>query len=108
MCASGLAAFYSATARSVRWFGDLSNPEFWIKDPLDQPDTWSDTAFRALHDAHRQLVEHYHCVDAPSGPVNSESAEGVAELPPLNTLAKPDSPDSEDDAAASAHLPSQN
>jgi hypothetical protein len=38
---------------------DLSNPEFWIKDPLDQPDTWSATAFHARRDAHRQLVEKY-------------------------------------------------
>ena len=116
MCASGLAAFYSATARSVRWFGDLSNPEFWIKDPLDQPDTWSATAFRALRDAHRQLVEKYHCVDAPSGPVGSESASAAhgsaaspLQLPPLKMLASPDSSDSEDGSdVPSVSVPSQN
>ena len=38
VCASGIAAFYSATARSVRWFSGLSNPTFWISDDLTRPD----------------------------------------------------------------------
>jgi hypothetical protein len=100
----------------VRWFGDLSNPDFWIKDHLDQPDTWSANTLRALRDAHRQLVDKYHCGDAPSGPIDSESASAAhgsaaspLQLSPLNTLAEADSPDSEDDAAvSSAHLLSQN
>ena len=35
------------------------------------------TALRALRDAHWQLVDEYHCVEAPSGPVDSESASAA-------------------------------
>lgn len=33
-CASSIAAFYTATASSVRWFSGLSDPTFWIKDEV--------------------------------------------------------------------------
>ena len=38
VCAAGIAAFYSATARSLRWFSSLCNPGFWIVDDLTSPD----------------------------------------------------------------------
>ena len=37
VCASGIAAFYSATARPVRWFSGLSDPTFCIKDVQTRP-----------------------------------------------------------------------
>ena len=43
-CASSIAAFYTATARSVRWFSGLRDPTFWIKDDLSCPDTWTSSA----------------------------------------------------------------
>ena len=48
-------------------------------------------------------------VDSELASAAHGSAASPLQLPPLNTLAKPSSPDSEDDAAvSSAHLPSQN
>ena len=56
------AAFYTATARSIRWFSGLRDPTFWIKDDLSHPDTWTSSALSALRAVHQLLLQDYHCV----------------------------------------------
>ena len=116
VCASGVAAFHSATAHSARWFSGLSNPNVWIADDLARPDDWMCSSLCALRDIHQQLLRDYHCVLAdpptqgPSAPVANAPAapDGAAspfQLPPLNSLSQPASSGPADsDAASSSRL----
>ena len=86
-CASSLAAFYTATARSVRWFSGLRNPTFWIKDDLSRPDTWTSSALSALRAVHQLLLQDYHCVEVdplaqrPAAAANAPAAPQGAASP---------------------------
>ena len=108
VCASGIAAFYSATARSVRLFSGLSNPTFWISDDLTRPDDWQSSSMCALRDIHQRLLRDYHCViadppaqghptNAPHGPAAPDGSASRLQLPQLSSLSSgsaDDNPDS--------------
>ena len=117
-CASSIAAFYTATARSVRWFSGLSDPTFWIKDDLSRPDTWTSSALRALREVHQLLLQEYQCVEvdplaqrpaaAANAPAAPQGAASPLQLPQLNSLAQPASSGPADGTAAtSSRLPKQ-
>ena len=117
-CASSIAAFYTATARSVRWFSGLRDPTFWIKDDLSCPDTWTSSALSALRAVHQLLLQDYHCVEvdplaqrpaaAANAPAAPQGAASPLQLPPLKSLAQPDSSGPADGTAAtSSRLPKQ-
>ena len=117
-CASSIAAFYTATARSVRWFSGLSDPTFWIKDDLSRPDTWTSSALSALRAVHQLLLQDYQCVEvdplaqrpaaAANAPAAPQGAASPLQLPQLNSLAQPASSGPADGAAAtSSRLPKQ-
>ena len=117
-CASSLAAFYTATARSVRWFSGLRNPTFWIKDDLSRPDTWTSSTLSALRAVHQLLLQDYHCVEvdplaqrpaaAANAPAAPQGAASPLQLPQLKSLAQPDSSGPADGTAATlSRLPKQ-
>ena len=117
-CASSIAAFYTATARSVRWFSGLRNPTFWIKDDLSLPDTWTSSTLSALRAVHQLLLQDYHCVEvdplaqrpaaAANAPAAPQGAASPLQLPQLKSLARPDSSGPADGTAAtSSRLPKQ-
>ena len=117
-CASSIAAFYTATARSVRWFSGLRNPTFWIKDDLSLPDTWTSSTLSALRAVHQLLLQDYHCVEvdplaqrpaaAANAPAAPQGAASPLQLPQLKSLAQPDSSGTADGTAAtSSRLPKQ-
>ena len=97
---SGIAAFYSATARSVHWFGGSSNPTFWIADDLTRPDDWMSSSLCALRDIHQRLLRDYHCVladppahghsaPAANAPAAPDGSASPLQLPQLSSLAQP-------------------
>ena len=117
-CASSIAAFYTATARSVRWFSGLSDPTFWIKDDLSRPDTWTSSALSALRAVHQLLLQDYQCVEvdplaqrpaaAANAPAAPQGAASPLQLPQLKSLAQPaSSGPAGGTAATSSRLPQQ-
>ena len=110
VCASGIAAFYSATARSVRWFSGLSNPTFWISDDLTRPDDWQSSSMCALRDIHQRLLRDYHCViadppaqghptNAPHGPAAPDGSASRLQLPQLSSLSSGSADDNADSSS---------
>ncbi len=63
--ASGLAAFYSATARFVTLVASLSHGGEWVRGGQDLTvhDTWSNSQLQALVKAHARLIQDYKCAE---------------------------------------------
>jgi hypothetical protein len=98
--ASGMAAFYSATAHLVSWLGSLPHASEWVTGQnLDDPNSWNSSAFQTLKELHGDLLTHYKCIEwapppADDAPVPDAPAQGrdvtsvrPLPLPPLNLLA---------------------
>jgi hypothetical protein len=98
--ASGMAAFYSATAHLVSWLGSLPHASEWIAGQnLADSNTWNSSALQTLKQLHGNLLTHYNCTewapiraedapapDAPAQGHDDDSARPLS-LPPLNLLA---------------------
>ena len=98
--ASGMAAFYSATAKLVTWLQSLPHASDWAAaQNLVDPDTWTSSALNTLKQLHDQLLLHYNCTewapppdadahvpDAPAQELDDDSARPLS-LPSLNLLA---------------------
>ena len=60
--ASGMAAFYSATANLVAWLQSLPHASEWVAGQnLADPNTWTSSALQALKQLHEHLLQHYNC-----------------------------------------------
>jgi hypothetical protein len=60
--ASGMAAFYSATANLVAWLQSLPHASEWVAGQnLADPNTWTSSALHALKHLHEQLMQHCNC-----------------------------------------------
>jgi hypothetical protein len=98
--ASGMAAFYSATAHLVSWLGSLPHASEWVAGQnLADPNTWNSSALQPLKQLHDNLLTHYNCTewappladdapapDAPAQGRDDDSARPLS-LPQLNLLA---------------------
>ena len=89
-----------------------------IKDDLSRPETWTSSALSALRAVHQLLLQDYHCVEvdplaqrpaaAANAPAAPQGAASPLQLPPLKSLARPDSSGPADGTAAtSLRLPKQ-
>jgi hypothetical protein len=95
--ASGMAAFYSATAHLVSWLGSLPHASEWVAGQnLADPNTWNGSALHTLKQLHDNLLSHYNCTewaptlvddapapDAPAQGHDDDSARSLS-LPPFN------------------------
>ena len=62
--ASGIAAYYSATAQYVSWVHQLLNPAIWAGgQDLTQHDLWTASNLVDLRDTHARLIQDYHCFE---------------------------------------------
>jgi hypothetical protein len=62
--ASGMAAFYSATAHLVSWLGSLPHASEWVAGQnLADPTTWNSSALQTLKQLHGNLPTHYNCTE---------------------------------------------
>ena len=63
--ASGLAAFYSATAKFVTLLASLPQGGNWVRGGQDLAahDTWSNSQLQALTKAHDSLIQDYKCAE---------------------------------------------
>ena len=63
--ASGLAAFYSATAKFVTLLASLPHGGAWVcgGQDLTVHDTWSNSQLQALVKAHARLIQDYKCAE---------------------------------------------
>jgi hypothetical protein len=60
--ASGLAAFYSATAEVVSWLNLLPHASEWVNDQnLADPSTLNRSALQPLNQFHDKLLTRYSC-----------------------------------------------
>jgi len=98
--ASGMAAFYSATAELVAWLHSLPHASEWAAGQnLADPDTWNSSALQTLKQLHDKLLMHHSCTewapppdadahvpDAPAQERDDDNARPLS-LPPLNLLA---------------------
>jgi hypothetical protein len=96
--ASGMAAFYSATANLVAWLQSLPHASEWVaRQNLADPNTWTSSALHALKHLHEQLM-HYNCKEWAPPPTANVPAPGAPapelddnarplSLPPLNLIA---------------------
>jgi hypothetical protein len=97
--ASGMAAFYSATANLVAWLQSLPHASEWVAGQnLADPNTWTSSALHALKHLHEQLMQHYNCKEwapppnanapAPGAPAREldDNARPLS-LPPHNLIA---------------------
>jgi hypothetical protein len=95
--ASGMAAFYSATANLVAWLQTLPHASKWVAGQnLADPNTWTSSALQALKQLHGHLLQQYNCKEwvpppnanapAPGAPELDDNARPLS-LPPLNLLA---------------------
>ena len=124
--ASGIAAFYSATASLVSWLGSLpqSHSSQWAQNQdLADPTTWTSSSLAALTTVHSQLLTDYGCTEwAPTAPVAAAAAAAQRRdgddvdanarpllIPPLNLLASLQARQAEDEgnAADRASIPPQ-
>ena len=100
--ASGLAAFYSATAKFVTRVARLPHGIAWVRGGQDLTvhDTWSTSQLQALVKAHACLIQDYKCAEwrpqdpadeihAPAAPAPDQVPQAPTPLliPPLNQLA---------------------
>ena len=103
--ASGMAAFYSATAHLVSWLGSLPHASEWVAGQnLADPTSWNSSVLQTLKQLHGNLLTHYNCTEwappladdapAPDAPAPDAPAQGHGDdsarplsLPPLNLLA---------------------
>jgi hypothetical protein len=95
--ASGMAAFYSATANLVVWLQSLTHASKWVAGQnLADPNTWTSSALQALKELHEHLLQHNNCKEWVPPPNNNAPATGAPELddndcplslPPLTLLA---------------------
>jgi hypothetical protein len=101
--ASGLAAFYSATAKFVTLLASLPHGGAWVRGGQDLTvhDTWSNSQLQALVKAHALLIQVYKCAEwrsqdpaveirAPAAPAADQVPQVTTPLliPPLNQLAQ--------------------
>ena len=110
--ASGIAAFYSATARFVQWLGSLPNKENWVRnqDMLDHT-SWNAPDLQSLAELHSTMLHTYHCIEASSPsqhnddaqPANGSQDTHPLSLPSLNSLAL--TQDSLEDGDADVFIP---
>ena len=124
--ASGIAAFYSATASLVSWLGSLpqSHSSQWAQNQdLADPTTWTSSSLAALTTVHSQLLTDYGCTEwAPPAPDAAAAAAAQRRdgddvdanarpllIPPLNLLASLQARQAEDegDDADRASIPPQ-
>jgi hypothetical protein len=64
--ASGMAAFYSATAHMVSWLGSLPHASEWVAGQnLANPNTWNSSALQTLKQffLQEQIKDHHHLHD---------------------------------------------
>ena len=62
--ASGMAAFYSATAHLVSWLGSLPHASEWVAGQnLADLNTWNSSALQILKQLHDRLLTHYNCTE---------------------------------------------
>jgi hypothetical protein len=115
--ASGMAAFYSATAHLVSWLGSLPHASEWVAGQnLADPNTWNSSALQTLKELHCNLLTHYNCSEwappladdapAPETPAqdhDDDSARPLS-LPPLNLLTSLRVRQDEDNGEVAAHL----
>ena len=60
--ASGMAAFYSATANLVAWLQPLPHASEWVAGQnRADPDTWTSPSLHTLKQLHEKLTQHYKC-----------------------------------------------
>jgi hypothetical protein len=87
--ASGMAAFYSATANLVDWLQSLPHSSEWVAGQnLADPNTWTSSALHALKHLHEQFMQHYNCKEwAP--PPNANAPASGAPAPELDDNARP-------------------
>ena len=102
--ASGMAAYYTATANLVSWLGSLPHASEWVAgQTLDDSTTWSCSALTNLKQLHDKLPTHYNCTEwappPPAGPAAAPAPDAPAQgrddddsarplsLHPLNLLA---------------------
>jgi len=76
LSASGMAAFYSATAKLVSWLGSLPHASQWVAgQTLDDPTTWLCSALETLKQLHGKLLTLYNCSEwAPPPPAGPAAA----------------------------------
>jgi hypothetical protein len=122
MPASGMAAFYSATAHMVSWLGSLPHASEWVAGQnLADPNTWNSSGLQTLKQLHDKLLTHYNCTEwalppvadapAPDAPAQGRDDDSACplSLPPLNLLASSRVRQDEDngEVAARPSLPPQ-
>ena len=93
--ASGIASFYSATARLVSWLGSLpqSHSSQWAQNQdLADCNTWTSSSLAALKLVHSQLLTDYGCIEWAPPAANDAAA------------ADDDQPRNDNDANASQFL----
>jgi len=62
--ASGMSAFYSATAHLVSWLRSLPHASEWVAGQnLADPTTWNSSALQTLKQLHGKLLTHYNCTE---------------------------------------------
>ena len=123
--ASGIAAFYHATARLVAWLGSLppSHSSQWAQNQdLADSTTWTSSSLTSLKTVHSQLLVDYGCTEwAPPAADDANDAAAAQQrvdddanarplpIPPLNLLASMQARQDEEEgnAAARASLPPQ-
>ena len=82
--ASGMAAFYSATANLVSWLGSLPHASQWVAgQTLDDPTTWTCSALSTLKQLHDNLLTLYNCSEwappPPAGPAAAPAPDAPAQ-----------------------------
>ncbi len=100
---SGLAAFYSATAKFVTLLASLPHGGAWVRGGQDLTvhDTWSSSQLQALVKAHASIIQDYKCAEwrshdpaheirAPAAPAADQVPQVTTPLliPPLDQLAQ--------------------
>ena len=123
--ASGMAAFYRATANKVSWLGSHPHAPQWVAGQnLADPTTWKCSSLTTLKQLHDHFLLHYNCTEwappPPAGPADAPAPDAPAplrdddiarplSLPPLNLLASLRARQVEEngDAAARPSLPAQ-
>ena len=112
--ASGIAAYYSATAQCRSWLSQLFLPATWANwQDLAHPQTWRSPNLIALNITHARLLRDFQCVernlqDASADALLADNALPTAttlSIPPLNLLAS--MRDSSDEENAKSLLPKQ-
>ncbi len=76
--ASGMAAFYSATANLVTWLQSLPHASEWVAGQnLADPDSWTCSAFHTLKQLHEKLLQHCDCKEWAPPPRADAPAPGA-------------------------------